>query len=71
MRSGPRRAGTKADERERAAAQLTTLATRTPQALPQRVKLFLLRPGLRLPDVVASALEGTLDRARQGRKAAR
>jgi len=68
MRSGPRRAGTKADESEGAAAQLTTLATRIPQALHRRVKLFCFEQELRLQDFVAAALEGRLHRAKQVRK---
>ena len=70
MRSGPRRAGTKADESEGAAAQLTTLATRIPQALHRRVKLFCFEQELRLQDFVAAALEGRLQRAEQGRRKA-
>jgi len=68
MRSGPRRAGTKADEREGAAAQVTTLATRIPQALHRRVKLFCFEQELRLQDFVAAALEGRLQRAQPGRR---
>ena len=70
MRSGPRRAGVKADEREGAAVQFTTLATRIPAALRRRVKLFCLEQELRLQDFVAAALEGSLHRAEQGRRKA-
>ena len=70
MRSGPRRAGTKADESEGAAAQLTTLATRIPQALHRRVKLFCFEQELRLQDFVAAALAGRLRRAKAGRRKA-
>jgi len=72
MRSEPGRAGTKADEREGAAAQFTTLASRIPQALHRRVKLFCFEQELRVQDLVAAALEGRLHRAQPGpRKAAR
>ena len=68
MRSGPRRAGTKTHESEGAAAQLTTLATRIPQALHRRVKLFCFEQEVRLQDFVAAALEGSLHRAQPGRR---
>ena len=58
----------KADEREGAAVQFTTLATRIPAALRRRVKLFCLEQELRLQDFVAAALEGSLHRAEQGRR---
>ena len=68
MRAAPRRAEAKADESERAAAPFTTLATRIPQALHRRVKLFCFEQELRLQDFVAAALEGRLHRAKQGRQ---
>ena len=68
MRSGPRRAGTKADASEGAAAQVTTLATRIPEALHRRLKLFCLQQELRLQDFVAAALELRLHRAKPGRR---